>query len=108
MHRDYRPVSPLSLAQWEALENLANAAQNAVSAFSHALLMQATELSNGANADQVLVDALMAAAKRTDDARQSMLLGYDLHPQWEWLGGESFATREPHLMGMRRATVLTG
>ena len=98
------PISPLSLAQWETLETLAQQAQDAVSAFSHALLMQAAEVHNR-DSDPVLVDTLMAAAKRTEDARQTMLGAYDLHCQPEWLGGESFATREPHLMRMRRLTV---
>ena len=101
-------VSPLSLSEWNALQTLAQTAHAALSALDHALVMQAAKLNNDPHKlknDPQTVLALMDEAAKIDACRHSLSPAYFYQVQGEWLGGESFAQREPHLMGTRRLTV---
>lgn len=100
-------TSPLTLQEWQNLENLARNAQDALSALSHALAMSAMAHSE----DQTLAETLLAEANRVDPVQTCFRGSYWFHCQSEWTGGDSHdpknhVLREPHVMGSRRLTVI--
>jgi len=86
----------ITFQEWKELESLAGAANEAVKALQHRLVMMAMDLGDDERhflmdlADQVSEGEIPSA--------------YMLHPQPEWLGGDSmdpanFRHREPHIVG---------
>ena len=95
-----RLFSSLSLAQWQEIEGLADAAAKARTALTHKLLATAGQL---VERDPCLCTALIEVASKD-------LPAYFFHPQPEWTGGDSMdpkntITREPHVAPMPRRRV---
>lgn len=97
--------SPLTLAQWSALEKASEAAQTALGELSHLLFMAAAELNQKPDTCQATFDALMTEAKKAQDARSAFLGSYFYHCTNEWIGGNSL---DPKNSRLREPNFMTG
>lgn len=87
-------AQPKMTAQdWRKLADLARAAQEAIDQFELAVLLQMGSLRAGPEQT-----ALMKVA---DMCLQNPLVGlpYMLTPQSQWMGGETWKTKQPHIVG---------
>ena len=94
-------TSPLSASQWATLEQLQEAARRAADELAIGLLLA----SGAVPESDPLCRKLKDEAQAVEQARHAIKGGYLYHVQAEWVGGDRFVQREPHIAGIlpRRA-----
>jgi hypothetical protein len=81
-------LTPEQIATYSRLEALAQNISDAMAAFDLAVISSDVP-------DSVKIKCLEATSINTSG------LAYRLHPQSEWMGGDSFKTRAPHITNER-------
>lgn len=83
----------MSVADWQKLAALAKAAEEALNAFELAVLLKFADLKKG--------EEQQALIKVADRLKDNPLLGmsYLLTPQSQWMGGETWKIKQPHIVG---------